>query len=428
LNARTARSRFLGGLLLAGSALGCDVPAPPASTGGVPELADAAPGACGRGFSVIESDYQSVNVALVNLAGQVLSESLTTSAVLSHGASTSLSGDVVLPNSPSAGRELPLLDRSAAAPRIAWVDLSSGVISRTLAVDTGFPSNPHDLLVLSPTKAYVARFGHNRDAGKQAFDQGSDLLVVDPRANRITGSIDLRPALGADQEQNLPRPGRLAQAQGFVYALLEDLPVNGFTPVVPSRLAMIDSETDSVRDVLVLDELRGCGGLLLSPSANQLAVLCSALSDSKGASQTEFSGIALVSLGPTPRLEKILRPGLWGGATVGSSGAYADERTLLVTTFGRFSETGVAEAQDLLLRLDLSRPSASVLLESDQVPFTLGDVACAPECRSCLVADAGRDGGVVHHYDLDDHAEVIAHAPVKLETRIGLPPRSVGRF
>jgi hypothetical protein len=406
----------------------CDVPTPPSPSGGVPDLAEAEPGPCGRGFSVVESDYQSVNVALLGLEGTVLTDSLASSRVLAGGAGVSLSGDVVLPTDGATGPLLPLIDRAASASRVLWLSLATGALSRSVDVSTGFPSNPHDFLGISPTKGYVARFGHNRDPDRERFDHGSDLLVVDPSSGRLLDSIDLRGALGKDRDLHLPRPDKLVMVGRFVYVLLGTLPLSGFTSTAASRIAMLDTETDSLQDVLVLEGLRGCSGMALSPAGDALAVFCSALSDSNGNSQPGFSGVGLVELTPAPRLERVLAAGAWGGAPVGSSGAYAGDRTLLLTTFGRFSALGEAEAQDALWALDVESGRARELLKSDGVPFTLGSVACAPACGQCVVADAERQGGIVHHYQLDADGNVLSHATIKVESRFGLPPRDVGRF
>lgn len=415
---------WLGALLLTA----CDVPAPPASSGGVPELADVEPGACGRGFSVVESDYQSVNVALLSLEGTVLTDSLVASQVLASGAGVSLSGDVVIPSDGATGPLLPLVDRAASASRVLWVELATGALARHVDVATGFPSNPHDFVEISASKGYVARFGHNRDPDKEPFDSGSDLLVVDPSSGTLRASVDLRAALGKDSASSLPRPDKLSVSRGSAYVLLGALPLNGFSATVPSRIVRVDTETDAIQGVLVLDGLRGCSGMALAPAGDELAVFCSALSDSNGNSQAAFSGVGLVELTPEPRLKRVLKAEAWGEAPVGSSGAYASSSTLLLTTFGRFSPRGDAEAQDKLLAVDLSSGRAETLLESDGVPFTLGGVACAPACSQCVIADAGRQGGVVHHYRLGEGGNVLSHAAIKVESRFGLPPRDVGRF
>lgn len=406
----------------------CDVPEPPSPTGGVPDLAAAEPGPCGRGFSVVESDYQSVNVALLSLEGAVLTDSLASSRALSGGVGATLSGDVVLPSDAAAGSRLALVDRAASGPRVLWLDLATGEVARSLDVSTGFPSNPHDYLGISADKGYVARFGHNRDPGQQPFDHGSDVLVVDPTSGQLLDSIDLRGALGPDSAAQLPRPDKLVMAAGFVYVLLGTLPLRGFSATAPSRLVMLDPRTDAVEDVLVLEGLRGCSGMALSPAGRELAVFCSALSDSNGNSQTEFSGVGLVELTPEPRLTRVFGAEAWGDAPVGSSGAFASDGTLLLTTFGRFSASGVAEVQDALWALDLRSGQAERWLESDGVPFTLGGVACAPACGQCVAADAQRQGGVVHHYQLGPRGTVSSHATIKVETRLGLPPRDLGRF
>ena len=410
------------------TSVACDVPAPPPTTGGVPDIAQAEPSSCGRGFSVLETDYESINVALVGLDGHVLTESLATSRVVSQGAATSLSGDVVPASSIASGPELPLIDRSGPTPRVIWIDLSTGATSRTLAVDTGFPANPHDFALSSQTKAYVSRFGHNRDAGKQPFDEGSDLLIVNPKASTVIGSIDLHSALEDDSGANLPRPENVIIVGQYAYVLLGTLPLNGFAATASSRLVMIDIETDSIRETLVLDGLRGCQSIALAPNEKEIAVLCSALSNSNGDSEEQYSGIAIVSLTPEPKLLRHLPSSLWGGAPTGSSGAYLAQGSLLVTTYGRYSATGKAQAQDSLVKLSLSDDRVESILDSNGTPFTLGGLACAPDCHVCVLADAGRNGGVIHHYEFDSNDEIATHAAVKVESRVGLPPRYIGRF
>ncbi len=428
----TAVSRFLLGVLCAAAAaaasVACNVPEPPGSTGGIRGLSPSPDADCGRGFVVLESSYQSTNIALLDINGRVLTDSLVSSAAAATGVAPPLSGDIVLTTERASGWRLPLVDRAYGSPQITWVDLENGGIADVLPVDTGFPSNPQDYVTLGPHKAYVSRFGDNRAAGEQAFDQGNDLLLVEPSAKQILGSIDLRPALGAEAAENLPRPGRMLLREQRLLVLLATLPRQGFDATTSSRLAIVDTESDTLQGALLLEGLHDCTGLALAPSGDQLAVFCSALRGQRGDSELEASGIAIVDLRAEPRLERVISGPLFDSRPVGAAGAYVTDSVLLLTTFGAFDELNHPLAQDNLLRLDLNDDSVEVLLSSDGTPFTLGGIACEPACGVCMVADAGRSGGIVHGYAFDADGWPRSETAIKVETRIGLPPRSIGHF
>ncbi|HEX7671415.1 MAG TPA: hypothetical protein VF395_17600 [Polyangiaceae bacterium] len=70
------------------------------------------------------------------------------------------------------------------------------------------------------------------------------------------------------------------------------------------------------------------------------------------------------------------------------------------------------------------------LLMSAGEPFTLYGISCDALCRVCVVADADakRQGGVLHRFTVDEQGRLGEDQVIKVETRIGLPPRYVGRF
>ena len=408
----------------------CNVPAPPAPTGGIilPEAQSGPAGPCGRGFVVLESQYQSTNVAVVDLSGAILSDSLVSSASGSLGLFVALSGDVVPMTAVASEIRLPLIDRAPDTAKIAWVDFATGEIVSALALNAGFPAYPQDYAPISQHKAYVSRFGHNRAPGQLPFDAGSDLLIVDPAESTVLGSVDLRTALGSDGNDNLPRPGRIVLRDARAFVLLAALPSQSFSATTSSRLAVVNSVTDVLEGALILEGLRNCTGLALSPNGDQIAAFCSALTDSKGTTDLAASGIALINVRGEPVLERILLSSVLGPRPVGFYGDYASDSVLLVTTFGAFDEKNEPRDKDTLLRIDLSTDTAEVLLESSEDPFTLGGVACDAGCGVCLIADAGRDGGVVHRYTVDELGSLTHVSAIKVETRIGLPPRIIGRF
>lgn len=418
--------RLLCPLILIYAVCGCNVPEAPRPSGGIELPPDDS--ACARGFVVLESQYQSTNVAILDLSGAVLSDSLLASNTNSGGLFASLSGDVVPMSSLAVGPELPLIDRAAGSGAVHWVELTSGKIVRSVAVDTGFPAYPQDYAPISTRRAYVSRFGHNLSPNEMAFDAGSDLLIVDPAAAEISGSIDLRAALGDEAVDNLPRPGRIAIHGDKALVLLSTLPERSFSATTSSRLAVVNTASDFLEEAIVLGGLRNCSGLAISPNRAELAIFCSALVDTKGGVDLESSGIVLVDLQAEPVVKRVLSSSVLGARPVGSYGDYATESVLLVGAFGAFDTQGQVTSQDSLLRIDLDNNTVEAILESEDSPFTLGGIACDAACGVCLVADAGREGGVVHRYEIDMHGSLTSVSAVKIEERIGLPPRYIGRF
>lgn len=403
----------------------CSVPDAPQPTGGI----DLPPGSdCARGFVVLESQYQSTNVAILDRHGVVLSGSLLASEAESGGLFASLSGDVVPMSSPATGRYLPLIDRAAGSGAISWVDLTTGDIVSRLLVDTGFPAYPQDYAPISPDKAYVSRFGHNLSPGEMPFDAGSDLLIINPMVPEIAGAIDMRVALNEEAADNLPRTGTIVLNGDRAFVLLGTLPTRSFSATTSSRLAVVNTISDELEGAMVLEGLRNCSGLAVSPARTQIAVFCSALVDTQGGTDVEASGIALVDVQAEPVVERVLSSKSIGFRNVGFYGDYATESVLFVGSFGAYDQQGKAIAQDALLRIDLAAGTVDTILESEKTPFTLGGVACDSVCGVCLVADASRDGGVVHRYEVAAEGAVISASTIKVERRIGLPPRYVGRF
>lgn len=416
--------RALGGLLLAG----CNVPEPPRSHGIEGDasafLDGSAPGACSRAVIVAESDYISTNVAVLSPSGAVLTDSIASSATSSVGLTAPLSGDVALPTMPVHGTEVVLIDRGA--DRIVWVDPSTN--RRELSVATGFHSNPHDFVAISPTKAYVTRYEVNPTPGREPFDAGNDVLVIDPTKRAIVGSIDLVPALGSDAARALPRPDEIVVAEGRAFVLLGALASGTFTTAAASRVAVIDTRTDEVGDVVTLDGFEGCIGLALAPSGRELSVLCGGkdVRDEATRDLTQ-SGVVLVDVTGTPKVSKSFHAADFGGGPVGFFGAYAAPRALLFQTFG-YNATSGASADDFLVRLDLDAGTSEVVLRSAGEAFTLGGVTCDLNCGACFVADAGRQGGVVHRFDVDAAGALSGDRLIKPETRPGLPARYLGLF
>jgi hypothetical protein len=422
---------WLHGFGLVAALGGCGVPEPPGTTGGIGDAGlfrdGAAPGeACGRGFVVVEQadDFRSTNVALVGLDGQTLSASFASSTTGDVGLAPPLIGDIAAPTMSASGNRVVLLDRDPAAV-LLWFDVVTGWQTARLDVGTGFASNPHDYLEVSPTKAYVTRFASNPDPGKEPHDAGGDVLIVDPSVPAITGSIRLAEAVTGVESGIFPRPGRLVRAGDRAYVLLG--PTGPFDPVDASRtrtaaarVVAVDVAADAIVDVLVLEGLEWCTGLSLSPDATQLAVGCTTFAE-----DLSRAGIALVDLEPALSERARFRASDLGDRPLGFFVEFSGPGTVLTPSHAPPGASGGA-ADDRLLEIDLSTGEARTLVSRPDY-YVLGEVRCATGCGVCVAADAGVPGGVLHVLDVED-GRVTASREHVVERLHAMPPRYVGRF
>jgi len=412
----------LGCVLFSAVLAACGAPrTTPESTG-----VSVTPGPCGRGLVVVESDYQSSNVSLLDFEGRVLSESLASSSTTSAGFGVALSADVVPSSSPQNGSEIVLIDRFPAGV-LRFVELATARITAELSVATGFRANPQDYLPLDPDRAYVARYDTNANAGREAWDGGGDVLILDPSVPAITGRIDLSPALAGEPSKFTPHPARLLNVAGRVFALLAAY-ADDYSSGTASRLVELDPQSDSLLSTLVLDGLRGCDALAVSPDERELAVGCTGDDLRSTQPQLEGSGLALLDIADAPRLRQRFEASELGNAPLGFALDYAAPGVLLFGTLGHFDAPGAPAAPDSLRLLDTASGQVEELLQSAGEPFTLGAAECAVACGVCFATDAKRAGGSVLRFAVDPSGAFAAPSVIRAETRVGLPPRYLGRF
>ncbi len=104
---------------------------------------------------------------------------------------------------------------------------------------TGPGSNPRDVALISPAKAYVSRY-------EPPFD---DLLVIDPRGGARRGAIPLGPL--AANPDGTPRADEIALVGETAFVALQDID-RTFTRYGDGKLAVIDTRTDSVERSILL--------------------------------------------------------------------------------------------------------------------------------------------------------------------------------
>jgi hypothetical protein len=402
--------------------LGCNAPQPAPGTGGT----DVVAGPCGRGLVVAESDYQSTNVSLVGTDSADLSSSFISSASTTTGLSAALSGDVVLPTMPMSGAGVVLLDRYPAGV-VTWIEVASSAVTAQLPVNQGFAANPQDYALIGPHKAYVSRFEANPSPGKAPFDGGSDVVILDPATPALTGHIDLASAMVGEDPQILPRPNRIVVDGDRAVVLLSAYAVS-FATSAASRLVVVDTATDAIVSVKVLEGLHGCSGLALAPGGGRVAVVCSGtFHGDMGSDLSQAGVVVLARSGDTlEELSRVTAEAL-GQGPPGFSVDFADADRILFTTFGRDAAGGAPPLDDTVIALDLKSAQHETLLHSQGTPFTLGEVRCLPECGTCFVTDAATDGGVLQRF-LAGAGAIKLDSPLRVETEIGLPPRYLGRF
>lgn len=380
-----------------------------------------------HGFAVVNSDYQSVSVSLASFDGKVLSETFIASGSADTGLSAALGGDVVLPSEPPASGEVVLIDRTPTGV-LTWVERSTGKVRAQLNVGTGFAANPHDYVELTPTKAFVPRFGWNLASGEEPFDRGNDVLVIDPSVPAIVSSIDLMPALADEPDGFFPCADRAILVGAKLYVLAVGFNTD-FSDGVESRLVTIDPTRDEIQGVFVIEGMHSCSALDRSPTGETLVVACNGAFGQSHDSGYPDSGLVLIDLSDEPH-ELGRFPAARLGGEMLSAVAFVDETSVLFTTYGRYANdlTRMA-APDTARLLDLTTGKlvGEPLVRSNYEPFTLGAVGCAPAERTCVLADAETDGGVLHYFRLGD-AAMEHDVPIRLDRTLGLPPRYVTRF
>ncbi len=418
---------WIGALVLVGS--GCGVTSRGQPSGGV-ELEGGAGGAGEaqlRGLVVTHSDYASSNVSLLSASAEVLSESFISSSSAQPGLSSPLSGDVVSPSRRVPGNELVLIDRFPAAV-LSWVDLQTGAVRAQLSVATGFASNPHDYVAYDAERAFVPRYEPNLNAGRQPYDAGNDVLVIDPREPAIVASIDLTPALAGEPAGFYPRASRALLAGGKLRVLCSAFNAD-FKQHLDSRIVSIDPATSAITQVLLLPGLTSCSSADLSPDGERLAVSCDGDFSNDPAAGFPDSGIVLLDVADDlSEASRFTAQSL--GIEAVSGAVFASARHLLVGTRGRYSsDLKTLAAPDTVRTFDLEAERINApLLQSRAKAYVLGGMRCDPGAGRCFVADAETDGGVLQPIAVgnDGFAELLA--PFKIDMRLGLPPRGIGIY
>jgi hypothetical protein len=430
------RTWIAGALLLAGA--GCNgggVPgiepavtddggvdgAPPAVDGGT--LATSPPDPIGLAVLDTAFDYSETGVSLIDPASGGLSHDDCLHS-MAGAASLTISTDVTLPSQPQLGNRLWLIDRGNVA--LTRVDPAACAIERQFSVAGGSTVmlNPHDLVVLSDSKAYVTRYEKDL-AATSALGTGDDLLIINPTSGALLGRVDLAPYAAPVAGATIQaRPDRALLIGGKVYVSLGSQD-NLFTAAGEGRVLAIDPAADQVTGTIALGGLDNCSGMDYLAATRTLVVACGgAFSD---ADQAAMSGLALVDLSVDPPAVTRVPASAFNGQPLnfGWVAALAPTR-LTVGTFGVLADAthGIAGVPDTVFAFDPSSGNATSMVTADA--FNLG--AAVGGGGRLWVPDATMDTPRVHVFDVPATGAPAESASFAPDPSIGLLPRQIGWY
>lgn len=376
------------------------------------------------GLAVVGSDFTSTVVSLFNADGTLAKDDCIDSGTQAGGnLSLTLSGDVTVPSQPQQGGKLWLVDRGNAALTVLAPDTCA--VTSQISVTTGFKSNPHDVAVLSQTKAYVTRYDKNVTP-TDANSTGDDVLIIDPSSGVVTGRIDLSsyaaPVAGATIQA---RPDRMLIADGRVFVTLASQDAS-FQSTGEGRVAVIDPATDAVTSTIALPGLKGCSALSYVDGANEIFVACGG--SFADADQSTASGIASIDLSASPPSVHVTKASSLGGQPVNFSWVAALSSTrAFASTLGTFPDAtkNIAGSNDAAFAFDPTT-DASTPITIDAGAFDLGRGALSG--TKLLIPDAAASKPRIHVFDASGTGAPAETAAVHPDPAKGMPPREIAWY
>lgn len=369
---------------------------------------------------VMATDYFSSSVSVLDRErGRVFRENIVHSGSASSGLSVALSGDVVFPRSPNPYNWIVLIDRYPNSV-LTFVDPESFTVIGQLNVSTGFASNPRDFLWISERKAYVTRYERNLRPGRQRFDGGDDILIVDPIRREIIGRLALHSYADTEESPLLQaRPSQMLRAKGLVWVVLEHLSTR-FDGLGEGLVLGIDPSTDEVVARVRLAGATNCTALVYSPGRDSLYVSCSGSLLSTPETVGGGSSIVQVDLAPDAPGVSLFAHG--DGIDKGPFGFDLDiahDRWLFAVRFGSL-RTG---RPDRLVVFDLESGEERDIHQS-ATAFGLGGLLVDEEMDRVYIGEADPAAPMIFQYTINKGSFPF-RAKENPSSATGLPPRHI---
>lgn len=381
-------------------------------------------GIASPGLAIVASDYQSASVSLYNPStGKLLDGCITSATPLPQ----KLSGDTLLPSQAQAGGELVLIDSDTAV--LTFVQPSSCAARGQLSVSTGgFKAYPHDVVTLSATKAYVTRNATNPSATPDPgdFDEGDDVLIVDPTRLAVTGRISLTPyaVMGPEGQPTQARPDHALLVGGLVYVSLNSIAEN-FVAVGTGRVAVIDPNQDAVVATIDLPGHKDCSGLSYIAETNSLYVACGG-AFSEPAAQVSESALVEVDLA-TLAVGRVLPASALGTGGLNLFYAAISGGSAFVATLGAYTDmaTGAPGTSDVFYFAPLAGGAPSELARGSA--GDLGIAVIDPTTKKVFLPDGNSMKPMIRVFDAATGA-ALPTANFEPNPSTHLPPRAVAWY
>jgi hypothetical protein len=383
-------------------------------TGSVDSSADGAAGPPSGIVVVNSNDFDSTSISFLDRDGNLVIDGCF--------GTPKLSGDVVLPTQILPGGPVVLIDRGTGYNSLTWLDPATCAPLRQLAVGTGFDSDPHDVVVLSANKAYVTRYTKNgaATATPDDFDDGDDLLIIDPTQPKILGRIDLIPFTPVGV---LPRADRALLAEGKVFVSLNAISLD-YNSYGTGRIVMVDPVTDQVADTIDLPGVKNCGAMTYLATDRKLVVACGgAYSD--GPQQADSSAIVVIDLGVSPAavIAQVAAAAVGGLSFSNATVATLGGSTAIGVTNGSPSKL----PPDRLWSLPLDGSLPVRVFESAE-SYALGAVVTDSEANHVLLTDGTTNAPAFLRVFNFTAGAFTAVKTVKTNPAQKLPPRALARY
>ena len=338
------------------------------------------------GIAAIHSDRTVVSLSILDANGSLVNDDcLNSSSATEGGLTAALSGDVVFPSNQTLPGSLLLLDRTNT--NVVFVNPADCSVTNQVSVYV----NPQDVVVKGSDKMYVTQYSANPAPTPEVadFDDGADILIVNPETDAIVGRIDLNPFAASDLDGMPlpPRPTRMVLDGDLLYVTLQNIS-SDFSFYGDTKIAVVDTNTDTVVEILDMPTTaRNCSELVVKDG--YLFAACVG-AWSAGQQQIDESAIARVNL--ATKIIEVFPAAPFARPAAQSSLAVVTATQGFAITIGEFTDDN--PLTDTLWSWDFANPAAPVNLFAADASFTLGTILVDPVNGTVFVSDAGAAGGM----------------------------------
>ncbi len=380
-------------------------------------------------YAVVSTDFSSTSIAMLDEQFDIIHESWLNSGTTYPGLVAALSGDVVLPTRQAGDGTFSVIDRYL-TDVVTRFFVPSGHLNGQLRTqgatgETGFSSNPQDLIFVHADSAWVPRYDPNLDPDALAENRGNDLYEIDPSDMSPTGrridvsSLNTTVIVEGAEVEVFARPSRGVLIGSTIVLGLDRISAS-FDAAGPGAVALVHLDDQSVVR-LALPGLASCGRVVPIPEEpTRAAVACTGFSYPFG-DETQIrasAGIAVIDVQPTgATVEKVWR------ATDDSASAIAvnalvalDATRVLAVSNGNF-----ADSTDSLFAIDLDSGAQQPVLTSAG-SYTIGTSAYDSDRAMLYVPDAAANAVIEL---AEDEGAFVEIGRTSIAPSLGLPPAQV---